>query len=132
MSRPIHFEIHADDMARARAFYEALFGWTFTEYMPDFYYLVTTGQDDEPGINGGMVKRQGGEGERVNAFVCTIGVEDLDAAIATFLKLGGVVAMEKHAIPKVGWNFYGKDPEGNLFGMHQADPEAPEMAPDAA
>lgn len=126
LGRVVHFEIHADDLPRARAFYEALFGWTFTEYMPDFYYLITTGPDSEPGINGGMVKRQGGEGEsgKVIAFVCTVAVKDLDAAIARFHELGGVVAMEKHAIPKVGWNFYGKDTEGNVFGIHQPDPAA--------
>jgi len=124
MPRPIHFEIHADDLPRARAFYEALFGWTFTEYMPDFYYLVTTGPEGEPGINGGMVKRQGGSGDKVIAFVCTIGVDDLDATIARFKALGGTVAMEKHPIPTVGWNFYGKDTEGNIFGIHQSDPTA--------
>ena len=124
MARPVHFEIHADDLARARAFYTALFGWTFTEYMPDFYYLITTGPDSEPGINGGMVKRQGGTGDIVIAYVCTMDVPDLDAAIARFKELGGEVAREKHAIPKIGWNFYGKDTEGNIFGMHQSDPNA--------
>ncbi|HVY50929.1 MAG TPA: hypothetical protein VHA07_05145 [Devosia sp.] len=124
MPRPIHFEIHADDLRRARGFYEALFGWTFTEYMPDFYHLITTGPEGEPGINGGLVKRQGGQGDRVVAFVCTIGVPDLDAAIAKFKSLDGRVALDKHAIPKVGWNFYGKDTEDNIFGMHQPDPNA--------
>ncbi len=124
MPRPVHFEIHVDDLKRARAFYEALFGWTFSEYMPDFYFLITTGPDSEPGINGGMVKRQGGEGDKVIAYVCTIDVPDLDAAIAKFKELGGTVALEKHAIPKIGWNFYGKDSEGNIFGIHQADPNA--------
>jgi predicted enzyme related to lactoylglutathione lyase len=124
MPRPIHFEIHADDLKRARAFYEALFGWSFTEYMPDFYYLVQTGPKDEPGIDGGLVQRRGGAGDKVIAFVCTIGVDDLDASIARFLELGGTVALEKHAVPQVGWNFYGKDTEGNVFGMHQADPAA--------
>jgi predicted enzyme related to lactoylglutathione lyase len=124
MPRPIHFEIHADDLARARRFYEQLIGWTFTEYMPDFYYLITTGPDSEPGINGGMVKRQGGSGDRVVSFVSTIGVPDIDAAIESFKRLGGTVAMDKHAIPKIGWNFYGKDTEGNIFGMNQPDPNA--------
>ena len=124
MPRPVHFEIHADDLTRSRKFYEALFGWTFTEYMPDIYYLITTGPDGTPGINGGMVKRRGGSGDKVIAYVCTIGVDDLDASIATFNKLGGTVAVEKHAIAGVGWNFYGKDMEGNIFGMHQEDPSA--------
>ena len=60
MPRPIHFEIHADDMPRARAFYEGLFGWSFAEYVPDFYYLVTTGPEGEPGINGGMSSARAG------------------------------------------------------------------------
>lgn len=123
MPRPIHFEIHADDMARARAFYEGLFGWTFTEYMPDFYSLIKTGEG-EPGIDGGMVKRQGGSGDKVIAFVCTIGVDDVDAARDKVLELGGTIALEKHAVPNVGWNVYGKDTEGNIFGMHQTDPAA--------
>lgn len=124
MPRVIHFEIHADDLQRAQSFYEALFGWSFTAYVPDFYYLVATGPDSEPGINGGMVKRRGGAGDKVISYVCTIGVDDLDAAIVKLKELGGTVAVEKHAIPKVGWNFYGKDPEGNIFGMHQTDPAA--------
>jgi predicted enzyme related to lactoylglutathione lyase len=125
MGRVIHFEIHADDLGRARAFYEALFGWTFTEYMADFYYLVTTGPDDQPGINGGMVKRRGGSGDKVIAWVSTVEVDDLNAAIARLTSLGGEIAVPKHSIPKVGWNFYGKDTEGNIFGMHQPDPAAP-------
>ena len=124
MARPIHFEIHADDLGRCRAFYAALFGWTFTEYMPDFYYLITTGPDSEPGINGGLVKRQGGEGERINSFVCTIGVSDLNATAAKLEELGAFIAMPRHAIPGVGWNMYAKDTEGNVFGIHQPDPAA--------
>ena len=32
MSRPIHFEIQADDLERAKAFYGDVFGWTFEDY----------------------------------------------------------------------------------------------------
>jgi predicted enzyme related to lactoylglutathione lyase len=124
MPRPIHFEIHADDLPRAQAFYAALFGWSFVEYMPGFYYQVITGPDSEPGINGGMVKRRGGAGDKVIAYVCVVGVPDIDAAIAKFTDLGGEVALPKHPVPKIGWNFYGKDTEGNVFGIFEADPAA--------
>lgn len=125
MPRPVHFEIHADDLNRARAFYEALFGWTFTEYVPNFYHLITTGPAGEPGINGGMVKRKAGQtGDIVLAYVCTIEIQDLDASLAKFNALGGTIALPKHAIAGVGWQFYGKDTEGNIFGVHQADPTA--------
>ncbi len=125
MARVVHFEIHADEPARAKAFYEALFGWTFNEYMPGFYWLIVTGPDGEPGINGGLVRRQPGQtGDIIMAFVCTVQVDNLDAHIAKAATLGATVAMPKHAIPGVGWNFYAKDTEGNVFGIHQPDATA--------
>ena len=52
MARPVHFEIHADDPERAVEFYSAVLGWTFTKWEgPADYWLVTTGPDNEPGIN---------------------------------------------------------------------------------
>jgi predicted enzyme related to lactoylglutathione lyase len=125
MARPIHFEIHADDPARAMAFYTQLFGWEFQEIMPGVYWLAITGPDGEPGINGGLMKRREGQsGDKIMAYVCTIGVDDVDAAAAKLMALGGEIALDKHAIGGVGWQVYGKDPEGNVFGMHQEDPTA--------
>jgi len=133
MGRVVHFEIHADDPERAIAFYSKLFGWTFQEYMPGQYWLITTGDADAPGINGGLMPRKPGQtGDIVLAYVCTAEVDDIDAALKTFHELGGAIALDKHAIPGVGWQFYGKDPDGNIFGVHQPDPEAPAMAPGAA
>ena len=74
MPRVVHFEIHAGDPARAINFYERVFGWTFLKWdgpMP--YWLVTTGPDAEPGINGGLHERRGEiDGEGVIAYVCTL------------------------------------------------------------
>src|SRR5437764_12620155 len=60
MPRPIHFEIPADNPERLIAFYTAVFGWSFQKWegggMP--YWLITTGADPEPGINGGLLPRQ--------------------------------------------------------------------------
>ena len=61
MSRPIHFEIHAAYPPRAIAFYVGLFGWTFTKWAgPADYWVIKTGDDGVPGINGGLLTRQGG------------------------------------------------------------------------
>src|SRR5262245_52985208 len=57
---PTHFEIPADDIARAKAFYEKTFGWKITQYpMPPGheYWGVETMKKGEPGINGGLMKR---------------------------------------------------------------------------
>ena len=84
MPRPIHFEIHAADPQRAIAFYSQLFGWTFTQWGTESYWLVGTGDRSEPGIDGGLTLRRGdapAEMAAVNAFVCTVGVDDLDAMV---------------------------------------------------
>ncbi|HZJ44009.1 MAG TPA: VOC family protein [Pyrinomonadaceae bacterium] len=126
MPRVIHFEIHAGDPDRAVKFYESLFGWTFQKWEgPMDYWLVTTGPDSQPGINGGLLRRQGEiDGQAVIAYVCTIDVENIDASIAKAQSLGSQVVVPKMPIPGMGWLVYYKDTEGNIFGMMQADPEA--------
>ncbi len=129
MPRVVHFEIHAEDPARAVRFYEQLFGWQFTRWEGGAmeYYLVRTGDSAQPGIDGGLLRRQGGapiEGAAVNAYVCTVDVDSVDAAVASLGRLGGTVALPKMPIPGIGWLAYGKDTEGNIFGMMQADPTA--------
>lgn len=128
MPRPIHFEIQAADPARAIAFYESVFGWSFSKWdgpMP--YWLVTTGPDSEPGINGGLHPRMGPaavEGQAVIAFVCTLGVADVDAQTAKVTSAGGKIAVPKMPIPGIGWLAYVHDPEGNIVGLMQEDPGA--------
>lgn len=61
MSRPVHFEIHADNPARAIKFYRKVFGWSFKKFSggPMPYWLITTGPDKAPGINGGLHRVSG-------------------------------------------------------------------------
>ena len=129
--RPMHFEIHATDIARARRFYEALFGWTFQQWPggAQEYWIISTGPMNQPGsINGGMIKRLGGEpveGQPVSAFVCTVGsVEDVDATVHAAVSLGGSVALPKMPISGIGWLAYVKDTEGNILGVMQNDATA--------
>lgn len=126
MPRVTHFEIHASDPERAVKFYQQLFGWSFHKWEgPMDYWLITTGPDDQPGINGGLTRRRGEiDGEAVIAYVCTVEVSDVDASFKTALDSGAQVAVPKMAIPGVGWLVYCKDTEGNIFGMMQNDPAA--------
>jgi len=127
MPRPIHFEIHAAEPQRAIAFYTALFGGKFEQWAGQPYWLVSTGDKSAPGIDGGLLPRRGpapAEMAAVNAFVCTIDVPDVDAASARVVELGGTIALPKMPIPTVGWLAYGKDTEGNLFGMMTMDANA--------
>ena len=126
MARVIHFEIHADNPERAIAFYTKTFGWEFSKWDgPTPYWLVTTGPTGEPGINGGLIPRQCPvDGQAVIAYVCTIGVTSVDESVTQSLANGGTVAMPKFPIPTMGWLAYCKDPEGNIFGMMEKDPNA--------
>jgi predicted enzyme related to lactoylglutathione lyase len=126
MGRVIHFEIHAGEPERAIKFYRELFGWEFTKWGgPQAYWLVKTGPDDKPGINGGLIQRRGGiDGQSVLAYVCTIDTPSVDDYVKKALALGGTVALPKMPIPGVGWLAYCKDTEGNIFGLMQADPKA--------
>jgi uncharacterized protein len=122
MPRPIHFEIPADNPDRLMAFYQTVFGWTFQKWdgggMP--YWLITTGADPEPGINGGLMPRQHPGQPCVN----TIGVTSVDETLAAAVANGAEVALPKMAVPGVGWLAYVKDPEGHIIGMMQMDASA--------
>lgn len=130
MSRVIHFEIHAEDVPRAIAFYEAVFGWTFEDWsefsgMP--YFGVITGEEGEPGINGAIMQRMTPNmavGGPVAGAVLTIGSEDFDATAAKIEQAGGTVAMPKAALTGMAWQGYFQDTENNVFGVHQPDPDA--------
>jgi predicted enzyme related to lactoylglutathione lyase len=126
MPRVIHFEIHAGDPDGAIRFYENLFGWTFQKWEgPMDYWLITTGPDNQPGINGGLVRRQGEvDGQAVIAYVCTVDVESIDASISKAQSNGAQVVVPKMPVPGVGWLVYCKDTEGNIFGMMQMDAAA--------
>jgi len=123
MPRVVHFEIHADNMERAAKFYTDLFGWEFIKWEGEWeYYLIGTGDDNQPGINGGLMKRiSPNDGESVIAYVCTVDVENLDKYLEKGIRLGASVAIPKMTVPGVGWMAYLKDTEGNIFGMMQMD-----------
>src|SRR6266852_5349254 len=126
MARVVHFEIHADNPERAAAFYREVFDWQITKWGgPQDYWLVTTGADSEPGINGAILQRQGPvNGDSVIAYVCTIDVADIDATIAKATTQGATEALPKMTVQGIGWLAYFKDIEGNIFGMLQADRSA--------
>lgn len=124
MGRPVHFEITADDPERAVQFYESVFGWSIKRWGEGepAYWLIDTGSG-EPGINGGLMRREGGRaaGDTGPAsWIVTVGVDDIEAAVAAVTTAGGE-AGGKNQIPGVGWHAYCFDTEGNRFGVLQPD-----------
>ena len=98
MPRVIHFEIALNDPDKTGKFYADVFGWKVSKWPgPVDYWLVTTG-DNEPGIDGGILKAS----EATKPVVNTIGVENIDAMIEKVKASGGSIETPKHAIPTVG------------------------------
>ena len=126
MANPVvHFEIPADDVGRARSFYEKTFGWKIKAFpMPpgsDEYYGVTA-KDKGQGIDGGLMKRK----MPGQPFMNYVSVKSIDEFIQRIEANGGSVVMPKMEIgPSMGWIAGFKDPEGNLMGLHQAPAAMP-------
>ena len=126
MGKVVHFEIPADDEARAREFYGAVFGWQLQE-MPELDYTIamTTPIDQqtqiplEPGaINGGLMKRTA----ETPAPVVTVDVESIDISLKEIEAAGGSTVRERTEIPGMGAFAYFKDTEGNVVGLWETPP----------
>ena len=121
MPKPVHFEIYVDDAERAIKFYTGLFGWKAEKWdTPKDYWLVTTGEDNEPGINGAIMKRPDPAASGANY----INVPSVDEYTEKAVTGGGTVLMPKMTIPGVGYAAVCGDTEGNAFGLFQDDPSA--------
>ena len=123
MNRVTHFEIYSDNPEAIQPFYQDVFGWKFNKFVggPIEYWLVTTGDDKEPGINGGVTRpREGQSAGTLN----TIAVESLDRTMKQIEQRGGKICVLKMAIPKIGWLAYAQDPASNVFGIIEPDTDA--------
>ena len=112
-----HFAINADDVPRAKQFYEDAFGIAFTPWgPPNFYQAADMGE----GIQGALQeRREVVPGKRANTFETTFGVDDLEKTIADIKANGGKIVTEPFRIEGVGELVYFEDTEGNVCGAMQ-------------
>ena len=121
MPRLVHFEMNVKDVHKTIAFYESVFGWEFKKWDgPMDYWLIMTGDENEPGIDGGL----GFEEEGFPKVINTIDVNNIDDIIKKIESNGGEIVRLKHAVPGVGWLAYFKDSEGVMSGIMQNDANA--------
>jgi uncharacterized protein len=127
----VHFEIPADDVERAKAFYTQTFGWEINKFeMPAdsstggaAYYGVRTTDVDErqmvktPGaISGGLMKRMSPQ----QPFMNYIRVDSIKTMIEKISANRGTIVMPKTEIaPEMGWIATFRDTENNLMGLHE-------------
>lgn len=128
MNRVVHFEIYATNPTETIAFYQQVFGWKIEPWGPpeaEYWHIDTRGENpDAPsaGLDGGLWRRRGPsplEESGVNAYTCTIEVENIDTTLDKITSAGGTIVIAKNQIPGVGWLAYCKDTDGNLFSVVQ-------------
>lgn len=114
-----HVEFPADDTARARGFYGALFGWQFREMEGNAgYFLFSAGSAEV----GGAVGERGKSTADHLRVVCE--VDSIDAVLGRVPGLGGSVVESKSDIPGVGSYAVISDPEGNEVGLFEGSPSS--------
>jgi predicted enzyme related to lactoylglutathione lyase len=126
MPRVVHFEIVADNPERAIKFYKEVFGWEFKKWDgPQDYWFVKTGEDNQPGINGGLTpkmnQQSGATSGRVTNSIDVPSVDDFSKKIST---VGGKIVRPKMTIPGIGYLAICEDTDGNSFGIIQQDRNA--------
>lgn len=122
MDKVVHFEIPADNVARAQKFYKTTFGWKMNSIPGMGYTLVSTVDSDEKGmpktpgaINGGMLKRQA----PVKVPVITLNVANIEKTVKKVIEQGGKLVGKKSKVGDMGYAAYIKDTEGNVIGLWQ-------------
>ena len=124
MAHVAHFSINADDLDRAKAFYDAAFGWGFQAYGPPGFYMIQ-GAGGPAGMFASLQQRREiVPGKPMHGLECTLSVEDSLAAEAAVLKAGGKIVMPRTILAGVGTLFFFEDTEGNIMGAMQYDPAA--------
>ncbi|MEM1159954.1 MAG: VOC family protein [Pseudomonadota bacterium] len=126
------FEIHATDVARARAFYSGPFGWSVSP-LEDFeavdYQLINSDEvGPEKAMTGGILRRTIGShppGSAIRGSIMTFEVADCDESYAWALGHGGSEALPPIDYPGIGRAAYVEDGEGNVVGMISVAEGAP-------
>jgi predicted enzyme related to lactoylglutathione lyase len=114
-----HAAIHCDDVERAKAFYEAVFGWRIAPWGPPGYYQVFAGPDDAEPMGDLRERREPLTGTGCRGYECTITVEDLQRAMEAIGAHGGRIVSPPYRIEGVGDLAYFEDTEGNRAGVMQ-------------
>lgn len=121
MPRIVHFELPCEDPERAAEFYRKTFDWEIRKWEgPVEYWLVMTGDQSEPGIDGGLARRR----DAAETVANTIQVSSVDEYIERITAGGGTIVVPKSPVPGVGWLAYFRDTEDNIMGIMEPDPDA--------
>lgn len=114
MTQPVHHhidyvEITVPDLAAAKAFYAAAFGWEFTDYGTGYAGIRTGPGREVGGLAAGPAPATGGP-------LVLLWSDDLDATADAVRAAGGAVVNGPYEFPG-GRRFHFTDPGGTELGV---------------
>ncbi|MBV6459320.1 MAG: hypothetical protein HONBIEJF_02466 [Fimbriimonadaceae bacterium] len=107
-----HVEYDVTDLERSRAFYEAMFGWSFRQFTDDMV-VFGSGEQHIGGLNRKATVNPG------SSPSIWFEVENVAAMLEKASGIGGTVQSAKSEVPHVGWSGVVADPDGNAVGLVQ-------------
>lgn len=105
-----YLELPARDLDAVQRFYEGAFGWSFTDYGPE-YRAFSDGK-----MNGGFRRAEAASSTRNGAALIVLYAEDLEATRDTVSRHGGTIVKEIFSFPG-GRRFHFADPNGNELAV---------------
>jgi predicted enzyme related to lactoylglutathione lyase len=122
MATFVHFDVPAENIERAKRFYQEVFDWKITKTLGpvEYFEIATTDEDGTLGLPGGMGQR-GDEDQKITNY---IGVDDIDRFIEKVQSHGGTITMPKTTIPGFGYLAVFLDTERNVLGLWETDENA--------
>lgn len=105
-----YVEFPAKDLAATKAFFESVFGWSFTDYGPEYTAF------ENQGLDGGFFQSDLASSAEKGAALIVFYSNQLEATLAKVEKAGGTILKSIYSFPG-GRRFHFVEPSGNEFAV---------------
>lgn len=110
-----YVEFAANDLAATKAFFTAVFNWTFTDYGPEYTAF------EKEGLDGGFFKADLASSPATGGALLIFYSADLQATFDSVKAHGGEIVQDIFEFPG-GCRFHFKEPSGNEFAVWSEKP----------
>ena len=113
MGKVQHFEIPADDVPKAQAFYATVFDWEFANWPDGVVEIKAAREEGEVGVIGGDIYPR----SEPSGPTIVVTVDDIEKTLAAITKAGGRALGAIELFGNEGRYAYFEDPQGNRIGL---------------
>jgi len=105
-----YVEFPAKDLGATKAFFQSVFGWSFTDYGPEYTAF------ENQGLDGGFFQSDLASSTEKGAALIVFYSDQLEATLAKVEKAGGSILRPVYSFPG-GRRFHFTEPSGNEFAV---------------